>query len=100
MSIKITPKRWRLANRLSMAATAATVGVRGKNPARTWQRWENGECTPPLQVVVNIEELNGFGPNEKLRLVNRPSREAGRIRPEAFLFCLITELAYFAGCSR
>ena len=35
------------------------VGVKGgANPARTWNRWENGEREPPMAVVAEIERVS------------------------------------------
>jgi transcriptional regulator with XRE-family HTH domain len=58
MNTRIDPKHWRLNGHLSMAAMAAAAGVRGKNPSRTWQRWETGERAPPLRVIVEIERIS------------------------------------------
>lgn len=55
-----TPLAWRLSIDISQAEAATRVGVKGRNPARTWQRWERGEATPPIHVVVAVEVLS-FG---------------------------------------
>lgn len=54
-----SPKQWRQDSKLSMAKAAAIAGVGGKNPARTWQRWETGLLEPPLRVISAIEEASG-----------------------------------------
>lgn len=54
----VSPKRWRQSKNLSLAAAARLVGVAGKNPASTWQRWENGANCPPLDVVEKIEVIS------------------------------------------
>lgn len=41
-----------------MAAAAAELGVSGKNPARTYQRWETGQSNPPLAVVLKLKTLS------------------------------------------
>jgi transcriptional regulator with XRE-family HTH domain len=53
-----SPAVWRQSEKLSMAAVAGSVGVAGKNPARTWHRWESGELEPPLRVIALIEETS------------------------------------------
>lgn len=55
----MTPRAWRKSNKMSQAEAADAVGVRGRNPARTWQRWESGECSPPVIVMAKIEKLSG-----------------------------------------
>lgn len=54
----MTPEAWRLDSKISLAAAAALVGLTGRNPARTWRRWEVGLRRPPLRVVAKIEELS------------------------------------------
>jgi len=54
----ILPSQWRAQSKLTMAAAAELVGIRGKNPARTWQRWEAGEREPPVAVMLKIEGLS------------------------------------------
>lgn len=51
-----SPRQWRLDRGLTLFAAARLVGVAGRNPARTWQRWETGELEPPLNVVSTISE--------------------------------------------
>lgn len=59
MNKSILPAQWRAQRNLSMAAVAEIIGLSGKNPARTWQRWENGEREPPLAIILKIEGLSG-----------------------------------------
>lgn len=54
----LTPREWRLSEQRSLAAVAREIGVEGKNPARTYQRWEAGESDPPLKIVSAIESLS------------------------------------------
>jgi hypothetical protein len=49
---------WRVAAGLSLARAARVAGVAGKNPARTWHRWETGEREPPVSVIAAVEELS------------------------------------------
>ncbi len=55
---QITPRQWRLNAKLSLCAAAGLVGVTGRNPARTWQRWERGDTNPPVKIVAKVEELS------------------------------------------
>ena len=58
-----TPLQWRTSAGKSLAAiarqVAAEVGLTGKNPARTYQRWETGANRVPVEVVAAIERLSG-----------------------------------------
>ena len=53
----MSPEQWRNSRGLSQSAMARVLGVSGKNPARTWQRWESGERQPPLKVIRKVETL-------------------------------------------
>ena len=55
---QITPKRWRQHRNMSMAGMAAMLGIGGKNPARTWQRYETGAIEPPLSLVARLEMIS------------------------------------------
>lgn len=57
--MQTSPRTWRVNANLSMAKAAKIGGVVGKNPARTWQRWETGELEPPLHVVSTIAIESG-----------------------------------------
>ncbi|MCK1282250.1 helix-turn-helix transcriptional regulator [Bradyrhizobium sp. 61] len=54
----VTPRSWRKAQGLSLGAAAALCGVSGKNPARTWQRWETGEREPSIKAVAAVEKAS------------------------------------------
>jgi len=54
----VTPRSWRKSKGLSLAAAAAICGVAGKNPARTWQRWETGEREPSIRAVAAVERAS------------------------------------------
>lgn len=54
----MSPEEWRRECGLSQEALARLLGISGKNPARTWQRWEIGDREPPLTVVEKIEALS------------------------------------------
>ncbi|TXM71468.1 helix-turn-helix transcriptional regulator [Methylobacterium sp. WL69] len=58
MTNHITPRAWRLSNGLSQSEIARRLGITGKNPARTWQRWETGKARPPINVVVAVEQMS------------------------------------------
>jgi transcriptional regulator with XRE-family HTH domain len=52
----MSPSQWRKDRRLSQRDAAILAGITGKNPARTWNRWELGERQPPMRVVAKIED--------------------------------------------
>jgi transcriptional regulator with XRE-family HTH domain len=54
----LTPKRWRQQKQLSMAGIAAMLGIGGKNPARTWHRYETGISAPPISLVARVELIS------------------------------------------
>ncbi len=53
------PETWRKIHSLTVQAAAELVGLAGKNPARTWKRWEIGERSPSIEKVALIERLSG-----------------------------------------
>lgn len=34
------------------------LGITGKNPSRTWQRYETGEREPPVSVIAKLEMIS------------------------------------------
>lgn len=58
MQDQLSPRQWRQRQKLTLAAVAALVGVNGKNPARTWHRWERGEGRPSACVIAKIEAIS------------------------------------------
>jgi transcriptional regulator with XRE-family HTH domain len=54
----IPPKRWRQQREMTMAGVALMLGIVGKNPSRTWQRYENGEREPPISIVAKLEMIS------------------------------------------
>lgn len=71
----MSPEQWRKANNLSQDAVARMIGLTGKNPARTWQRWESGERQPPLTVIAKIEVLSDGAVNTTSWIKLRSTRE-------------------------
>ena len=55
----MTPKVFRETKGWTFPQMAEQLGLEGKNPARTYQRWETGECPPPFGVVAKIEKMSG-----------------------------------------
>ncbi len=55
----LLPNQWREAAGLSMAAMARNLDIGGKNPSRTYQRYESGEQNCPLEIVAKVEKLTG-----------------------------------------
>ncbi|WP_046601634.1 hypothetical protein [Neorhizobium galegae] len=41
-----------------MATIASMLGIAGKNPSRTWQRYETGEREPPIHIVARLEMIS------------------------------------------
>ena len=68
---------WRLAHEYSYAAAARRLGLRGKNPGRTYQRYENGERLPAPDVMRRIvAATNGtVQPNDFYRLEEKEAAE-------------------------
>lgn len=54
----MSPEEWRRGRKLSQEALAKLLGLSGKNPARTWQRWERGDRQPPLSIIAKVETLS------------------------------------------
>ena len=54
----MSPADWRRETGLSQAAIAKLLGLDGKNPARTWQRYETGQREPGLAVIIAIERMS------------------------------------------
>lgn len=54
----MSPQEWRTGRGLSQDALAKLLGLSGKNPARTWQRWEVGDRQPPLSIIAKLEALS------------------------------------------
>ncbi|MFC5421050.1 helix-turn-helix domain-containing protein [Bosea eneae] len=52
------PQEWRRASGLSQAEVAKLLGLEGKNPSRTWQRYETGERQPRPNVIVAVERIS------------------------------------------
>lgn len=52
------PAEWRRASGLSQADVAKLLGLTGKNPARTWQRYETGERQPRSNVIGAVERIS------------------------------------------
>lgn len=52
------PIEWRRSAGLSQAEVAKLVGLGGKNPSRTWQRYEVGERQPRPSMIVAVERIS------------------------------------------
>jgi transcriptional regulator with XRE-family HTH domain len=73
----MSPEEWRKDRGLSQEAMARVVGVSGKNPSRTWQRWESGEAQPPIRIIAKIDSLTDGKVNLQSWAVVRAARETG-----------------------
>ena len=54
----MSPFAWRLSAGHTQASLAALAGVTGRNPSRTWKRWESGERKASAAVIDLIEGLS------------------------------------------
>ena len=54
----MSPREWRAGKHLSLETLARLLGVEGRNPGRTFQRWEDGLLQPPLRVIAKLEVLS------------------------------------------
>ncbi|WP_332304682.1 helix-turn-helix domain-containing protein [Rhizobium sp. GR12] len=57
-TITQSPKSWRQQQKMTMAGVASMLGIKGKNPSRTWQRYETGEREPPVAVMAKLETIS------------------------------------------
>lgn len=51
------PIEWRAKAGLSQEAVARALGLGGRNPARTWSRYERGERQPRAEMIAAVEKL-------------------------------------------
>src|SRR3569833_1561666 len=54
----LLPSEWRLRTGLSLAAMARALAIPGKNPTRTYQRYETGERQPPLRLIEQVRLMS------------------------------------------
>lgn len=59
MTDPLSPHDWRAQAGLSLAKAAEAAGIAGKNPARTYGRYEAGETPVPAEVVEAIQNASG-----------------------------------------
>ena len=52
------PIEWRTKAGLSQEHVAKCLGLTGKNPARTWSRYERGERQPRADVIAAVEKMS------------------------------------------
>lgn len=78
LSRNLSPAAWRKTRELTLEAAARLVGIRGKNPARTWQRWETGEREPPLRVVQAVAFMSEGAVTPASWLAEQHKREGRR----------------------
>lgn len=52
------PREWRLSAGLRLKDVALAAGIGGKNPARTYARYESGEQDCPAGVVEAVRKLS------------------------------------------
>lgn len=76
----VDPRSWREQAGKTLAEVAQAIGISGKNPARTYARYETGASRCPETVIAAIERLSGGAvtPTSWLRLRMRGDGLAGR----------------------
>ncbi len=52
------PKSWRNEAGLTLAEVAARAGITGRNPAKTYSRYETGQSPCPAPVVEAVRSLS------------------------------------------
>lgn len=52
------PKAWRTEAGLSLAHVAEACGIAGKNPSKTYSRYETGENKCPTEVIEAVRKLS------------------------------------------
>jgi transcriptional regulator with XRE-family HTH domain len=79
----LEPKVWRERAGLTLRDLAVKAGIRGKNPARTYDRYERGEqdCPPAVMEAVRIQSGGAVGAEQwlkvRLRRLRRRQRSLG-----------------------
>tara|TARA_A200000159_G_scaffold133625_1_gene131787 strand:- start:11 stop:367 length:357 start_codon:yes stop_codon:yes gene_type:complete len=58
MDKALSPHDWRESAGYTLRSAADRFGVIGKNPARTWQRWETGERSPSVAIIAEVESAS------------------------------------------
>jgi transcriptional regulator with XRE-family HTH domain len=54
----LDPKAWRLQAGLTLASVARAAGIEGRNPAKTYSRYEQGESACPAEIVERLRALS------------------------------------------
>lgn len=57
--MNLEPRSWRLREGLTVAEMARRAGISGKNPVRTYGRYETGEQPCPPEVIERVREITG-----------------------------------------
>lgn len=78
------PIEWRTRAGLSQEHVAKCLGLSGRNPARTWSRYERGERQPRADVIAAVERLSrGKVTANSWALARRSHLEPPRAQPDA-----------------
>jgi len=72
----MTPKSFREKKGWTLDEAARHLGLQGDHARRTYQRWETGECPPPLQVVAAVEKMSAGRVRASDWLQAQPDRAA------------------------
>lgn len=54
----LDPKAWRLQAGMTLATVARAAGIEGRNPAKTYSRYEQGESACPAEIVERLRTLS------------------------------------------
>ncbi|ORE90970.1 hypothetical protein ATO4_19949 [Aurantimonas sp. 22II-16-19i] len=77
----LTHTQWRAETGKTLAEAAGLLGIVGRNPARTLQRYERGERPCPLGIALAAEKISG-GRVTPASFVGAPQAQAGAGYPE------------------
>ncbi len=77
------PKHWREQAKISLGEIARRLGVEGKNPARTYHRYETGERAAPAGIVERFREVSNGAVRAEDWHETRLGwlRQSGRLQP-------------------
>jgi transcriptional regulator with XRE-family HTH domain len=75
------PIEWRAQAGLSQDSVARFLGLAGRNPARTWSRYERGERQPRIDMIVAVEKLSKGKVTAKSWAEAREARMRADARP-------------------
>lgn len=57
------------------------LGIGGKNPSRTWQRYETGEREPPISVIARLEIISEGAVTTSSWMLVRQAYQERQVQP-------------------